>query len=235
MLAACCGLCACQATAPRTEVTAPPASGPVGEGYAELARSGGVVHVLDPQHSKVRLYVFRAGAAGQKAGHNHVFAAPAFEGKVYVPEGAPGGVRFDVRVRLDDLQVDDPAWRAETGDSFAGERSAEDIAGTLRNMKGPKGLDAAQSADVRLTSVKVEGDWPVLVVEVAVTLHGETRSQSVMLDVKRAPDRIEASGTLVLRQTDFGIEPFAVLGGLLAVQDVVAIRFHLVGAPAPAP
>lgn len=226
-------LCACQATAPQPEVTAPPAAGEVGAGYADLARGGGVVHVLDPAKSTVRLYVFRAGAAGQKAGHNHVFGIPKFEGKVYVPDGPPAGAKFDLRVRLEDLVVDDPAWRAETGDTFAGERSPEDIAGTLKNMKGPKGLDAAQFPDVRLTSLTVQGDWPILVADVAVTLHGKTRTQPVMLTVKRAPDRLDVGGTLVLKQSDFGVEPFSILGGLLAVQDVVAIRFDLVGAPAP--
>ncbi|HKY93084.1 MAG TPA: YceI family protein, partial [Nevskiaceae bacterium] len=187
-----------------------------------------------PAKSMVRLYVFRAGAAGQKAGHNHVFGVPKFEGKVFVPDGAPTNARFDLRVRLEDLVVDDPAWRAQTGDTFAGARSAEDIAGTLKNMLGPKGLDAAQFPDVRLTSVSVQGDWPILVADVAVTLHGRTRTQPVMLVVRRAPDHVEAAGTMVLRQSDFGVEPFAVLGGLLAVQDAVAIRFALVGAPAPA-
>jgi polyisoprenoid-binding protein YceI len=228
-------LCACQTTAPRPEVTAPPAAGEVGAGYADLARAGGKVLVLDPAQSTVRLYVFRAGAAGQKVGHNHVFGVPKFEGKVYVPDGAPAAAKFDLRVRLEDLVVDDPAWREQTGDTFSGARSPEDIAGTWKNMLGPKGLDAAQFPEVRLTSVAVQGDWPILVADVAVTLHGKTHTQSVMLDVKRAADRIEAAGTLVLKQSDFGVEPFAVLGGLLAVQDTVAIRFDLVGVPASAP
>jgi hypothetical protein len=32
---------------------------------------------------------------------------------------------------------------------------------------------------------------------------------------------------MVLRQSDFGIKPYTVLGGLLAVDDEVVIEFHL--------
>lgn len=230
-------LAACQTTAPAPSNagagdSAPTPPAEVGAGYAEAARDhGGTVFTLDAAKSTVRLYVFRGGAAA-KAGHNHVFAAPGIEGKVYVPDD-PKQAQFDVRVRLEDLAVDDPAWRAETGESFSGERSRSDIEGTLRNMKSEKGLDAAKFPDVRLVSTAIQGDWPILVADVAVTLHGKTHAQSVMLTVKRAPDRLEATGTLALKQSDFGVEPFSVLGGLLAVQDAVAIRFDLVGMPTP--
>jgi hypothetical protein len=44
------------------------------------------------------------------------------------------------------------------------------------------------------------------------------------------PDRLLVSGSFVLRQTDFGVQPLSLLGGLLSVQDAVVIEFKLAGA-----
>ncbi|MGQ0620124.1 MAG: YceI family protein [Panacagrimonas sp.] len=223
-------LAACQTPAPQTAplATTKPHADDIAD-YAALAQSGeGTVYTLDPAASKVRIYAFRGGAAA-KAGHNHIFAAPKFEGQAYAPNDGVSKARFDLRVRLDELTVDDPAWRAETGGAFAGERSASDIEGTLRNMLGKRGLDATQFPFVTLRSVSISGDWPILIAEVAVTLRDTTRTQLVMLRAQRSAERIEAIGTLVLKQSDFGVAPFSVLGGLLAVEDAVAISFELVG------
>ena len=38
---------------------------------------------------------------------------------------------------------------------------------------------------------------------------------------------LHATGTLRLRQTDFGIDPFSVLGGALTVQDELALTFEV--------
>lgn len=201
--------------------------------YDELAKSGaGTVYALDPVHSRVRIHVFRGGAAA-KAGHNHVFAAPTFEGLAYVSTAGVGKSRFDIRVRLDQLLVDDPAWRKEVGGAFAGERSATDIAGTLRNMLGERGLDARRYPFVHLKSLSIAGDWPYLVAETAITLHDRTVNHTVLLTARTDGNRLTASGSLVLRQSDFGITPFTVLGGLLAVQDAVAVSFDLAGTTVP--
>jgi hypothetical protein len=44
---------------------------------------------------------------------------------------------------------------------------------------------------------------------------------------------ITASGELTLKQSDFGITPFSVLGGALAVQDQLELRFELSAQPQP--
>ena len=50
------------------------------------------------------------------------------------------------------------------------------------------------------------------------------------LDVQGLPDRLVVAGAFVLRQSDFGIKPFSVLGGLLAVEDELVVEFRLIGA-----
>lgn len=186
------------------------------------------VYALDPAASQVRIYVYRAGAAA-RFGHNHVLSLPRFAGYVAVPGDDASAARFELRVPLEALVVDDPVARADTGGSFAGERSAGDIAGTRANMLGERGLDAARFPQMRLRAVAVEGDWPRLLARVAVTLHGVTRQEPVALTVTREAGRLRVAGTLILRQRDYGIEPFSALGGLLQVQDAVTVDFALTG------
>ncbi len=222
---------ACAPLAP--VVPAPPAetdAETLSEVYRALT-SPGTVYQLQPALSQVRIYAFRGGRAA-RAGHNHVLDAPQFSGYVLVPDGAPTQARFDLQFRLDQLRIDDPAQRAETGGSFAGARSPSDIEGTRRNMLGPRGLDAERFPWVSVRSLAISGDWPMLVAEVDVTLHGVSRQQTTLLTVQHTPQRLTVGGSIVVKQSDFGVEPYSLLGGLLAVQDAVAIRFELVGEPA---
>lgn len=39
---------------------------------------------------------------------------------------------------------------------------------------------------------------------------------------------MSASGSARLKQTDFGVTPFSVGGGLLSVQDELEVRYHVV-------
>lgn len=225
-------LSACQSMppAPAGNATLGGTPGDRAAAYREQAARGAQVYAIDPAASKLRVYVFRGGQAA-KNGHNHVLSAPRFEGYLAWPSGDPRQARFELRFPLDALVIDDPALRAETGGSFSGQRSVSDIEGTRRNLLGPKGLDSAQWPFLEVKSLGVEGDWPILVARVEVRLHGVAQEKELMLRVEREPDRLRARGTLVLRQSEFGVVPFSVLGGLLAVQDPVAIEFDLRAVP----
>lgn len=223
-------LVACQTAAPQPAATAPTPQADLRAEYQALAQTG-TVYAVDPAASQVRIFVFRAGAAA-RLGHDHVLSAPKFEGYVSLPSEQAADARFELRVPLADLVIDDSNIRAETGGSFSGERSADDIAGTRRNMLGERGLQADQFPIVRLRSLAVEGDWPILVAQVEVTLHGVTRTQAVMLHVERSATQLKVEGNFTLRQSDFGVTPLSVLGGLIKVQDPVAISFRLIATPA---
>lgn len=228
LLLLCAGLAACQTLAPQAAKpsdSAPPLAS-LQQGFQARAAVPGTRYRIDPAASQVHIYAFRAGAA-RKAGHNHVLSVPQFEGELLLPSENPADAAFAIRVPLASLVIDDPAVRAATGGNFLSPRSADDIAGTRQNLLGSKGLDAERFPDLWLHSVAIAGDWPVLVAEVATTLHGVTATQPVVLRVARDPQGLRVRGRFALRQTDFGLTPFSVLGGLLAVQDEVAIDFDL--------
>ncbi len=202
--------------------------------YAALA-AGGTVYALDPQRSRVRIYAFRGGRAAH-LGHNHVLSAPAFSGWVYVPASGGEGGRVDIEMRLDALELDRTDIRATLGPAFAARIDADDVDNTRRHMLGNGNLQAQRFPFVRLHSLAITGELPRLAAQVDVELHGQHRPVWVALAVDRSPGGLTAAGSLVLRQTDFGITPYSVLGGMLAVEDALVVEFDLAATAAgPAP
>lgn len=175
--------------------------------------------------SHLRILVYKGGPLAA-FGHNHVITAGEIQGDVYLtPDMHNAGFRFTVPVLA--LVVDPPAARAEEGGDFASRPSPEAVAGTRQNMLGPGVLDAQRYPDIVIRSIAVTGpDW-ALDVTARVTLHGVSRDLTVPVSLLRGDGRIIASGTFDLKQSDFGITPFAVMGGGLQVQDTVRVRFRL--------
>jgi len=196
--------------------------------YANLALSGGKLFPLDPVTSQVRIYAFRAGAAA-KLGHNHVLSAPRFTGFFYLPTSGSTDARFDLEFRLDELEIDKPEYRASLGTAFATTISPGMIASTREHMLGEGNFQAEQYPLVRIHAVQIIGESPKFAAKVRIEMHGQAHEMWVPLTVEGLPDHLAASGSLVLRQSDFGVKPYSALGGILAIQDEVVIDFKLLG------
>jgi hypothetical protein len=205
-----------------------PDPGDLSAQYAPLAAQGGRVMHLHPDASQIRIQVFRAGRAVH-LGHNHVISAPQFEGFFYWPAQNLEAARFDLVFRLDQLVFDLPSQRAALGPAFAAVLSEAAIAATREHMLGPDNMQADRYPLVRIHSLEITGEAPKFAARVAIALHGKTREMHIPLSVTGLPQRVNASGSLVLRQSDFGVQPYSVMGGLLAVQDDVLLEFSLVG------
>lgn len=196
--------------------------------YAELAKSGGKLFALDPKSSSIRIYAFRGGRAA-RLGHNHVLSAPQFTGYFHLPDDGVTNAHFDLEFRLDQLEIDNAAYRASLGPAFASAVSPEAIAGTREHMLGADGLQAEQFPFVRIHSLEISGESPKFAAKVQVEMHGQTREMWLPLDVEGLPDRLSVSGAFVMRLTDFGTRPYSVMNGLLAVKDEVVVEFQLQG------
>lgn len=198
--------------------------------YAALAASG-TVYALDAQRSHVHIYAFRGGRAA-RLGHNHVLTVPAFTGYAFLPSGGAAGARFDIEFRLDALELDRSDIRAALGPAYAAAIDPDDIARTRSHMLGEANLQAQRFAAVRLHALRIAGEPPHLAAQVDVELHGRHRPVWVALTVDARPDALTATGSFVLRQSDFGVTPYSVLGGLLAVEDELVVEFQVAGATA---
>jgi len=201
----------------------PPSEVPVAVGHADadyrarLARGASVFRV-DTARSLAVADVRRAGVLAQ-FGHDHVVSSRDVSGFVAPDEG-----RADLSVPLGLLTVDDPALRAEAG--FETTPSADDVAGTRRNMLG-KVLEADRYPEMRVAvrGIGVGGDARPLRAE--ITLHGTTAPVDVDAEVDRGADEFAVHGSFSLDQSRFGIVPFSILGGALAVQDRLTVRFRI--------
>ncbi|MDT9001836.1 YceI family protein [Paucibacter sp. APW11] len=217
------GLTACQSTAP------PAAPQPVAS-EALLAPAGGRLWRVDPAASRLRMLAFRAGTAA-RLGHNHVLTAPEFEGWLQLPGSGLAGASFALSFPLARLRLDDPAERARLGEAFASTLTPEDVAATRANMLGPRLLDAARHPLLQLHSLQIVGEGEQLAALVQISWHGQQHQQWLAMQARQSGSEPAAPwqvrGQLVLLQSDFGITPFSVLGGLLAMQDAVTVEFEI--------
>ena len=209
--------CASQvAEAPRADTQA---SGSLPEDYYHrLVAKGVAVFRVDPAGSLLIMEVRRGGSLA-RLGHDHVVASHDVVGYL-----APDAGRADLLVPLDALVVDEPALRAAAG--FDTQPSAAAIAGTRRNM-----LEKVLETDrYPVATIAVKAGLAAASPQqlpIAITLHGTTATVDAFAQVDKAPDEVTVTGTAAIDQSRFGITPFSVLGGALAVQDRVAIRFRI--------
>ena len=210
MLAACTPLPPAPAQAP---AAAAPAAMPAPAWQQQGMR---VLHIV-PQESLLTITVRRGGALA-RLGHDHVIASRTLQG-VVAP--APGRAQF--QFRLDEMSVDEESLRQAAG--LTTTPSADAVAGTRHNML-VRVLDAERYPWVRIEARRT-GDKEVL--DADITLHGVTRTVQLPVRVAEAADGrgLQASGSLLLKQSDFGIVPFAVLGGAMAVQDQMELAFRI--------
>ncbi|MDN2713290.1 YceI family protein [Janthinobacterium sp. SUN120] len=175
-----------------------------------------ILHIA-PQESLLTITVRRGGALA-RLGHDHVVASRSLQG-VVAP--APGRAQF--RFRLDEMSVDEAGLRQAAG--LTTTPSADAIAGTRHNML-VRVLEAERYPWVNIEARRT-GDKEVL--EADITLHGVTRTLQLPVRIEESADgrQLQASGSLLLKQSDFGIVPFAVLGGAMAVQDQMELAFRI--------
>ena len=209
------------ATPPRQPVTAPitQAAPDTATWYLAAQAAGTPVYRIDADASLVTIFVHRGGPMA-RFGHDHIVASHTLSGYA-----APSANRADLRLRLDEMTVDEPALRRAAG--LATDPDADAIAGTRTNML-TRVLDAEHYPEVLLHAER-EGEQ----LRLAVTLHGQTRNYLVPATVVEDAASVTASGALTLRQTDFGVTPMSVMGGAIVVEDALDLQFSLVARRLP--
>ncbi|WLI91571.1 YceI family protein [Massilia sp. R2A-15] len=198
---------------------APPAPpSPQLDAFAWYRQAGGKVLAIDPAQSLIAVTVRRGGPFA-RFGHDHVVASRTVTGFA-----APDQGRADFSFRLDQMSVDEAQLRREAG--FGAPPPDDAIAGTRANMLG-RVLDAERFPVVSLHAERRAGQ-PV---QLTVTLHGVSRTVAVEPHIDESAGGLTASGTLQLRQSDFGITPMSVLGGAMTVMDTMELRYRIVARP----
>jgi hypothetical protein len=203
------GLALCACSAPPPPPVAAPAAAP-----APVLPAPQAAYRIVAGESLIAITVRRSGPFA-RIGHDHVVATRQLEGFI-------DGRRAELRFRLDQLTVDEPALRKEAG--LGTQPSADAVDGTRRNMFG-KVLQADAYPWVLVQAELEPGARDLL--KAAITLHGITRAYRVPVALREDGGTMRAEGRFLVKQTDFGITPFAVLGGALSVKDELELRFAL--------
>jgi polyisoprenoid-binding protein YceI len=174
-----------------------------------------------PGQSSVRIEVGKGGAFGLVAGHTHEVEGP-IQGRITADPRELSGAEIQLTIRTADLRV------TGKGDPPG------DVPKVQERMVGPDVLDVARFPEItfRSTSVVVDArrDAPAdLRVAGELTLHGRTRPITAPVHVRIDGASLTATGTLAVKQSDFGIKPVSV-GGVVSVKDTLTIHFSVTAA-----
>jgi hypothetical protein len=192
--------------------------------YQQAQKAGKPVYRVDPAESLIVIEVRRGGSLA-RLGHDHVVASHELTGYV-----APGEGRADMYVALARLVVDEPDLRKEAG--FDTQPTESDIEGTRSNMLNHV-LEAEQFPYALIGIAGASATGKTLAV--AITLHGHTRTLQVPVEIEADEKSVSVSGKLAFNQSDFGITPYSLLGGAIAVKDGLALRFSIRARRMPGP
>ena len=167
--------------------------------------------MIDTQKSTITIHVGKAGLFSA-AGHEHWVSAPLSSG-AFSESGTPH-VEFSVKT----------AQMAVKPDPKVDSKTQAEIQKDMEVMV----LDTTKFPEIAFRSSRVqkmaEGQWKV---DGMLSLHGVSKPVSV--NVKRTGDSY--GGHTTIKQTDFGIKPVTVGGGLIKVKDEVDVDFQIFGRP----
>jgi polyisoprenoid-binding protein YceI len=109
----------------------------------------------------------------------------------------------------------------------------EDVPKVQQAMTGPEVLDVARFPSIRFRSRAVSGKrlspgLYQLAVNGELWLHGATKPMTVPIRLEAHGDTLTGTGKMVIKQTEFGIQPVVAAGGLVKVEDEVTVSFRIV-------
>ena len=188
--------------------------------------TGQQTYRVDPAASDIHWLVFKAGALA-RLGHNHVISVPKFSGTVTVDRGDLSASRFELEIPVASLVIDDPALRSGLGEDFASVPTADDIAGTRKNMLGDRVLDAAQFPVLKLSGTGPVGEADHQMLHVQIELVGHSVELDLPTTVVVDDSGLEAQGQFELNHSDLGLKPFSVMMGALQVAEKMSFSYRI--------
>jgi hypothetical protein len=170
----------------------------------------GQERAIDLQRSKITIHVGKSGMLSAAA-HNHTINAPIASGRIR--ESAPAQIEFTVEAAK--MSVD-PDPKINSQDQAAIQTHMEELT-----------LEAEKYPEIAFRSSRVEklpsGEWKV---DGTLSLHGVTKS--VSLTAKQTGNGYTTH--TVLKQTDFGIKPISLAGGVIKVKNEIELDFQIFAA-----
>jgi polyisoprenoid-binding protein YceI len=166
---------------------------------------------VDGQRSTITVHVGKSGLLSAAA-HDHTIHAPISSGTIR--ESTAPHIEFTIETAKMTVKPDP---KIDANDQGTIQTHMEEL--TLETKKYP---------EIAFRSTRIEriadGQWKV---DGDLSLHGVTKP--VSLTVKQTSD--SWTTRTVLKQTDFGIKPISIGGGMIKVKNEVEIDFQIVARP----
>jgi polyisoprenoid-binding protein YceI len=187
-------------------------------------------YVVDKDASRVYIKVDRTN----RLGHLHGVEGMLSAGSMTL--GGPGKLVFDMTTFTADTAV------ARKYVGIDGEVSAADARKVNDNMRGADCLDVAKfpAAQFTMTTIHPADGQAVgaagrYLIDGQFTLHGVTRQLQILTELSgtQTPGTASLKGWFTISQKDYGMKPFSVAGGAIAVEDKLTIYGNLVLRLAP--
>jgi polyisoprenoid-binding protein YceI len=190
---------------------------------------------IDTAASRVYVFVDKGGLIG----HMHAIAGRLAGGQIaFGSRQNAGSLTFDMRSFIADTPEARRALRLE------GAVDASTQQQTTTNMLGPDVLDVQRHPAAVFTiqsavpvPVPRPAAAPAYRLEGTFSLHGTSRPLTVVVTLEDHPDHVVMRGSFPLEQTDYGIKPYAKLGGVISIADTLQVHgvIRLVKQPAAVP
>ena len=180
---------------------------------AQPATPDSVVYVLSPS-SRFEVQTGKGGVLGF-AGHTHLIRARAFSGRIVFYPSKPAASRVAIVVPTDSLEVLTPP-------------DTEEIRKVTEAMR-TEVLDVKRYPEIRFVSKTLTAADGGFVIVGELTMAGRTREVRADVKVNIRPDRLRATTSFAVNQTDFGIRPFrGGPGGTVRVADRIVFEVEAV-------
>lgn len=183
-------------------------------------------YVVSSEESLVVIVAHRGGALAT-FGHNHVIASHHLLGTVDLADPRESS-RFELRMPVELLSVDEPALRTGRGEGFPPEVPQSAREGTRTNMLGRDLLagEAYPAILVRSVGLRRSGeDW---LVRMQITVRGHASELEVPVQLVESAGVLDIRSSFEVTQSGLGLTPFSAMLGALKVEDALGVEVHLV-------
>jgi polyisoprenoid-binding protein YceI len=175
-------------------------------------------YVVDARASRFTVQTFVTGIMSAM-GHSPRIGIRSFRGEVSFDVEAAQASGFQLSIKANSLGVLDDISDKDRKDI---EQNMNDQ--VLETSKYPEIV--YEAADVSVT--RLEPALFSATINGKLNFHGVTRNQSIPVRIAVFDEMLRASGEFTLNQSDYGIKPFSIAGGVLKVKDELKFSFEMV-------
>lgn len=185
--------------------------------------------IVDTERSELVVRLFKGGV-GAVLAHNHVVRASEFTGTARFDSDSSEASSVRIEVQTASLIADEDATRAQYGlTKSIHEKDRQKIQATMLSAE-QLSVDAYPTIEFRSTRIEEQPDGAYNVVG-HLTMHGVTRQVEFTAITEREGEALLGRAIINFKQSDFGIEPYKGMFGMIRNRDEARIHARIFFVP----